>query len=96
MTADEWNHSHPEQCKAYLHAWTEQQKRHDRRQAHLMLTIAQSGGVKIGGRKPSLNDFLPDYAKPKRRQRSAEEIEADLKATFRKLANHTQPNGPKP
>jgi len=96
MTETEWNHSHPDQCRSYLDAWTNRQKRDDTRQAHLMLTIAQASGVKIGGRRPHLGDFLPEYAKPKKRKRSAEEIEADLKATFRKLANHTKPNGPQP
>lgn len=61
------------------------------RSAALQLTIAQCAGVKIFGRKPVLNDFLPDFAKPKKRQRPPAEIEADLKAAFRKLANHTQP-----
>jgi hypothetical protein len=60
----------------------------------LHLTIAQSSGVKISGRRPSIGDFLPDYAKPKRKKRSPEEIEADLKAAFRKLANHApNPDG---
>ena len=57
----------------------------------LQLIIAQSAGVKIGGRRPGINDFLPDYAKPKRRKRDPDEVEADLKAAFRKLANHTNP-----
>jgi len=58
------------------------------------LIIAQSAGVKISGRRPNINDFLPEYAKPKRRKRSPEEAEADLKAAFRKLANHTKPPEP--
>lgn len=61
------------------------------RLASLQLVIAQSAGVKIGGRRAILSDFLPEYAKPKRRKRSPEEVEADLKAAFRKLANHTSP-----
>lgn len=87
--------SHPEQCRSYLESWTTKQKREDTRTASTQLVIAQTAGVKIGGRKPMLTDFLPTYAKPKRRQRSAEEVEADLKAAFRKIANHTKPNGEK-
>lgn len=33
----------------------------------MQLIICQSQGVKINGRKPTMNDFLPDYAKPKRK-----------------------------
>jgi hypothetical protein len=64
--------------------------------AMTQLVIAQSAGVKIGGRRPTINDFLPEYARPKKRKRSPEEMEADLKAAFRKIANHTkapEPNG---
>jgi hypothetical protein len=93
LTENEWNQSHPEQCRSYLDAWTNAQKRNDQRHAALQLIIAQCAGVKISGRWPGLSDFLPDYAKPKRRQRPPEEIEADLKAAFRKLANHSKPNG---
>lgn len=28
----------------------------------LSLVIAQSAGVKINGRRPTINDFLPEYA----------------------------------
>jgi hypothetical protein len=93
LNADEWNQSHPEQCRSYIEAWTTRQKREDTRLASTQLIIAQSAGVKISGRRPSISDFLPDYAKPKKRQRPPEEIEADLKAAFRKLANHSKPNG---
>lgn len=89
MTEDEWNQSHPEQCNALIEAWTQQQKRQAYRDASTQLIIAQAGGAKISGRRPTLNDFLPEHAKPKRRKRSPEEAEADLKAAFRKLANHT-------
>ena len=57
---------HPEQARACVDAWKEQQKREDYRSAALQLIIAQSQGVKIGGRKCTLNDFLPKYARPKR------------------------------
>jgi hypothetical protein len=94
MTEDEWIHSHPEQCVSYLKSWQEKQKREDCRIANTQLIIASGAGMKIGGRKPTLNDFLPDYAKPKKRKRPPEEVEADLKAAFRKLANHTKkPDG---
>ena len=97
MTETEWNQSHPDQCRSLIEAWTNQQKREDTRLASLQLVIAQSAGVKISGRRPTLADFLPEYAKPKRRKRPAAEIVADLKAAFRKLANHTQPpHGPQP
>lgn len=96
MTENEWNQSHPDQCRSLLESWTNKQKREDTRLASLQLVIAQSAGVKIGGRRPHIGDFLPDYAKPKKRKRSPEEVEADLKATFRKLSNHTNKNGPLP
>lgn len=86
MTEDEWSQSHPEQCNSYIEAWTAKQKREDTRLASLQHVIAASAGVKISGRKPTLADFLPEYAKPKRKERTPEEAEAQLKAAFASLA----------
>lgn len=79
-----------------MESWTTKEKREATRLASLQLVICQAHGVKIGGRRPGISDFLPEFAKPKRRRRDPAEVEADLKAAFRKLANHTQPpNGQK-
>lgn len=59
----------------------------------MQLTICQAQGVKIGGRKPKLDDFLPDYAKPKANKRTPEQAEARLKAAFASLAKSKKPNG---
>lgn len=53
----------PSQCDALVEAWKDREKRTDRRIAAMQLTIAQSQGVKINGRNPMINDFLPTYAK---------------------------------
>jgi len=96
MTETEWNQSHPDQCSAYLQAWTNQQKREDTRAAFTQFTIAASAGVKISGRRPKLDDFLPEYAKPKRKQRTPEEAEEHLKAAFASLAKaRKSPDGQK-
>lgn len=56
-----------------------------------MLVIAQAQGVKISGRRPKLDDFLPDYAKPKKAKRTPQETEAALKAAFKIIARQQPP-----
>ena len=86
MTEHEWNHSHPEQAGAYINAWQEKQKRETYRIAGTQLTIAQfSGNVKKGA-KLTISDFLPDWAKPKKRKLTAEESENNLKAALAGMA----------
>jgi len=60
----------------------EKQKREASRLALMQLTICQAQGVKVNGRKPTIADFLPEYAKPKRKPRQTNEaaIKAGLKA----------------
>jgi len=63
MTEAEWNHSDPAQAEAYLVAWTNHQKREDYRCSAIQFMIAQTASTK----KLKFADFLPEYAKPKKR-----------------------------
>ena len=73
---------HPDEFAAMADAWQEKQAREDRRFASIQFVTAASAGLKISGRKPKLDDFTPDYAKPKRKTKS----EADLKAALMAMA----------
>jgi hypothetical protein len=59
MTEHEWNESHPQQCDAYFQAWETKRKRELSDQASDMLIHCQIHGVKINGRKPRHEDFMP-------------------------------------
>lgn len=50
----------------------------------MQLTICQAQGVKINGRKPIITDFLPDYARPKKKKTNEAAIKAGLSALFKK------------
>ena len=73
---------HPAQYSALLAAWDAREVRAMRRAASLEFIVALSNGVTINGRKPRLDDFLPESAKPKKRKAS----EADLKAMLMAMA----------
>jgi hypothetical protein len=55
--------------------------------AHLELTVAMAGGMKKrGGGRLDINDFLPDFAKPKQKALTPEEKEERLKAALMGMA----------
>lgn len=82
MTEDEWNETNPKQSEAYLKAWENKQIRETRNQAQLELVIANFSGNVKKGVTLKIEDFLPEWAKPKKRKTSPEESEAKLKAFF--------------
>ena len=65
-------------------AWENREKRIDFRNALVRLTFASAMGVKKNGKFVTLNDFLPPYCKPKRKQQTDEEIEL----MFASFASH--------
>jgi len=62
-----------------------------RRQAELELVIANFSGNVKKGVTLKIDDFLPDWAKQKKRKPSPEESEAKLKAFF--IAQSKKSNG---
>lgn len=55
--------------------------------AGLELIIATGSGMKRkGGGKLTIEDFLPEFAKPKKKELTPEEKEARLKAQFQSMA----------
>mgnify|MGYP003651992164 CR=1 FL=1 len=57
--------------------------------------IASAGGMKRkGGGKLTIDDFLPDFAKPKK-EATPEKKEADLKSAFIGMAARQKQNGKK-
>lgn len=96
MSRDEWEKSNPEQASAYIEAWENKHIREARQRAQLEMTIALAGGMKKkGGGKLSLSDFLPDFAKPKKKNLDPEESEAKLKAALIGMAQRSNQNGKK-
>lgn len=65
MTETEWNESHPEQCSSYIKAWEQKYERERAREASEKLLHCQIHGVKINGRKPRMEDFMPSKRKNK-------------------------------
>ena len=59
ISEKEWEQSHPEQCNAYIKTWKNKMDRENASLASIKLVLCQSAGVKIGGRSPRLEDFLP-------------------------------------
>lgn len=92
MSPDEWDSLHPDHCIELQKAWIEKQKRKARSLASLQLTIAQVGGAKknSGGRL-KLEDFLPEFAKDKKKDPETEE--KTLQNWFKALSRKTRPDG---
>jgi hypothetical protein len=65
-----------------IEAWKAREAREERRCASIQLVAAVSQGVKINGRRPVLEDFLPEFAKPPKKKAT----EADLKAMLMGMA----------
>lgn len=62
-----------------MEAWKEREKRQDFRSAAIRHTTALSMGVKRKNGSPlKLEDFLPDYCKPKKKPQTDEDIELML------------------
>jgi len=63
-----------------LEAWQTKQKREEYRLARLLLTVSTAAGAKRkGGGNLTINDFLPDYVKSKKKldpEESAKRLEA--------------------
>lgn len=73
-----------------MEAWTDRQKREAHRTAQLQLTVAMAGGMKRkGGGNLTLDDFLPKFAKPKKKKTG----ENELKAAFMAMAAKKETNG---
>lgn len=85
---------HPELARAHVTAWENHHICEDTRAAVLRLTIAQAGGMKRkNGRALTLDDFLPDYCKTKRKPKPIKEQELYLKAAFAEFVKPPQSNG---
>jgi hypothetical protein len=70
-----------------LDAWENKEAREEMRLACLQLTIAQSNGLKKrNGGALSVEDFLPDYVKRKRKKPNPEKSELQIKAALIALA----------
>ena len=89
MSEEEWNKANPHQSSALVEAWMQKQKREANNRADLMLVIAKSAGNK----KIKHGDFLPNFAKPKKR--TPDEIEKQLKAGLMAMAQRSKQNGKK-
>ena len=82
---------HPDNATAHVEAWTEKQKRADRRIALQMHNQAVwSGNVKKGVTL-KLSDFEPEYCRTKPELEPSEVREARLKMRLNGLAQRTKP-----
>ena len=66
MSESEWNASHPGQARAIIESWEQKRKREAVNQAHIELVIASSLTKRKGGGDFTIDDFLPEFCKPKR------------------------------
>ena len=77
-----------------MEAWEKKQIRDAQHRAQLELTIAISSGMKKkGGGRLTVDDFLPDFAKPKKKETTPEESEKKLKAARMAMAKQHKTNG---
>lgn len=53
---------HPAHSESCIEAYRRKQQTEEIRTARLQLTIAHASGIKIKGRQPRINDFLPEWA----------------------------------
>jgi hypothetical protein len=74
--------SHPLQCASYLETWTLKKKREAITHAEILLCLSAPYSKK----KLTVNDFLPSFAKPKKRKLSPEESEMQLQSYLKGLA----------
>jgi hypothetical protein len=78
-----------------IEAWESKEARAEIKLACLQLTIAQSNGLKKrNGGALSVDDFLPDYMKRKRKRSNPEKSENQIKAALMALAARSKkPHG---
>jgi len=74
---------HPEQANQYTEAWKTKESRTEYRTALIRMTIAQClVGKKKNGRPFKLDEFLPDYCKPKKLTKTLDEQADDIERMF--------------